>query len=299
MTDLSHAAGVLLVVPARGAMSAAAWVEAEHPRDPGGEHGGEWVEKGTSAEGTPAMGLGTDSQLDYIHGKFTVNDEEKGQIEANLRQFLEGADLQMRVPEGAMLEIFGDGRIMNQHEHGEGARGMPRDVKSEASMLGLPVETTAAGLPKYAYLGPDTDAVNMYGPIKLHLKDAVKDRATFTVGDSLMANALPSKVREPRWESAMSEAYRGDDIATTDWHEALLNGDLEYVEAQIYGDLTPDDIESVEILDDSYWEDEDPMTGMPLVSSVEQMDAVIAELNRRKIPWYTYTPEGDFSGEFA
>lgn len=200
-----------------------------------------------------------------------------------------------------MMEIFQDGEIMNQHEHGEGSRGMQRDAKSEASMLGMPnFETvTAADLPKYAYLGPDTAGVNMYGPIKLHFKDEVKNRATFTVGDSLMTNPLPSAVRNPSWQSAVSSNAGVGDLETINWNDALLNGDLEYMEAQIYGKLTPDDIDYVEVLDDSYWEDEDPLSGMPMVENIGQMGAVIDELNRRKIPWSTYQPEGDFSGEWA
>lgn len=282
-------------------VTAAGWDESKHPRDPGGDQGGQFVEKGTTAVAErPTMGLGREMDLANINGRSHLTPDEQAQAEARLREFLDQAGLSMRVPEDAMTEIFRDGEFMNQHQHAEESRGLQRVVDSEAAMLGLPnwETATAEDLPKYAYLGPDTEHTNMYGAIKVHFKDEVKDRATFTVGDSLMTNPLPSEIRNPRWQSAVSGNVGGD-VTTIDWDEALLNGDLEYMEAQIYGKLTPDDIESVEILDEDYWEDEDPLTGMPLVGDVGQMGAVMDELTKRKIPWSTYTPEGDFSGEWA
>lgn len=282
-------------------LTAAGWDESQHPRDPGGDQGGQFVEKGTTAVAErPVMGLGREMDLANINGRSHLSPDEQAQAEERLREFLDQAELNMRVPEDAMTEIFSDNEFMNQHQHAEGSRGLQRVVDSEAAMLGLPnwETATAKDLPKYAYLGPDTEHTNMYGAIKVHFKDEVKDRATFTVGDSLMTNPLPSEIRNPRWQSAVSGNVSGD-VTTIDWDEALLNGDLEYMEAQIYGRLTPDDIESVEILDEDYWEDEDPLTGMPLVGNVGQMGAVMDELTKRKIPWSTYIPEGDFSGEWA
>lgn len=293
------------VPPGWDTMVASTWDESKHPRDPGGEGGGQWIEANgqtallepESESDEPVMGLGAPGRAEAVAAQERTPDQEtRDAWEANLRTFMEDAPLLMRVPESAMMEIFNDGEFYNQHQS-ETARGMPRSVKGEASMLGLPEGTTAEGLPKYGYMGGDTEATNMYGAIKLTFKDEVKKRSTFTIGDSLMTDPLPSKMTEPRWQSVQTSSAGIDPL--TDYHESLMNGDLEYMEAQIYGKLTPDDIESVEVLDEDYWEDEDPLTGMPLVENIGQMGAVLDELTKRKIPWSTYRPEGDFSGEWA
>lgn len=277
---------------------AAAWDESEHPREPGGTaEGGRFAAKGT----VPQVGLGSAARHERAAGLAEGwTDQDKARAEENLGAFLRDADLSMRVPESAMLEILRDGEFVNQHG-GDEARGLRRDAKGEAEMLGLPEGTPPSDLPKYAYFGPDTDAVNMYGPVKVVFKSDVKDRTTVTLGDSLLAGGVPSLSTAPRWETvATAEQFSPDThLVDTDWNQALTDGTLAYAEAQIYGKLTPADIAYVEIPDEDYWEDDDPMTGMPLVSDPEQLDAVVDELERQGVRVSTYIPEGDFSGEWA
>jgi hypothetical protein len=141
----------------------------------------------------------------------------------------------------------------------------------------------------------------MYGPFKIVFKDNVKDRTTFTVGDSLMTNAIPSPARKPWWGSAQDSVEVDVIPSGSDWFEMVREetGSIAYMEAQIYGKLTPDDIHHVEVLDTDYWDDEDPQSGMPLVDDQETMANVVQEFDRLGIQWYHYTPEGDFSGEWA
>lgn len=291
-------------------LTAAGWDESKHPRDPGGEGGGEFIEAGTTGVlEQPVMGLGGDmrrAQAELVNDQENdgvrrgYSEDDKRAIEAGLGEFMESADLSMRVPESAMAEMFEDGEFYNQHQSG-GARGLERSTEGEANLLGLPRSSTPEQLPKYAYLGPDNSQVNMYGPVKVIFKDNIKDRTTFTVGDSLMTNAIPSKVREPWWGSAR-DYVESDQIPTgEDWSEMIAEetGSMAYMEAQIYGKLTPNDIERVEVLDEDYWTEEDPMSGMPLVDDVAKMEWLMEELDKRQIPWSTYTPEGDFSGEWA
>lgn len=284
-------------------MTAAAWDESDHPRDPGGEEGGQFISKEATAEG-PVMGLGPESRREQIEklndqNPMGLDDFGKARVEEVMADYLADAELQMRMPEAAFLEMLQDAEFHNQHQSGDFARGMPRDLKSEASMLGLSMETKPEDMPKYAYLGPETEYVTMYGPIKIVFKDDVKDRTTFAMGDTLMQNVMPSPVRDPWWGSA--EGYidlaRGG-ISPDDW-VSQLESQGGYMEGQIYGKLTPADIQRVEVLSEDYWEEEDPMAGTPLVDSREQMEATMRALEELKIPWSTYEPEGDFSGEWA
>lgn len=283
------------------AMVAAGWDESRHPRDPGGEEGGQFVEKSTTA-GVELPG-GSEEERAKAEAEWANDPEGAKRAEAVLDEFVQASDLQMRVPESVMLEIFNDGEFYNQHQHQEGARGMPRGVEQEARMFG--VEATPESLPKYGYMGPDSAATSMYGPIKIVFKDSVLDRTTLTADDSLMqgnGSVVPVPARAPTYlgiaphtiENATSE-----DGTVSLWDAVDADYGVPYVEAQIWGRLTPDDIHRVEVLDKSYWEDEDPMSGMPLVEDQAALRRVLDELDRRKIPWSTYTPGGDFSGEWA
>jgi len=319
------------------ALFASGWVEEDHPRDPGGEHGGEFIAKGTTAEAErPVMGLGTPEQEANLRSKNAVPPLVEEQMEADLKAFLDESDLQMRMPESALLEVLSDGEFYNQHQ-AQAARGMGRSPMSEALMFGLDEATDPSQLPKYGYLGPDTEGVIGYGGVKVFFKDEVKDRSTFVVGDSLMhgpAVVMPSPVRDPSYlsagvfqideamtawadsmgmigeydpenpESGMNLRYGSetDFIPSGEgWHYSLAEGNtsVPYFEAQIYGKLTPDDIERVEILPEEDWDLEDPLTGLPQVEDHAKLRELITQLEKRKIPIGTYDAPGDYSGEWA
>ena len=308
-------------------LRAAGWDESKHPRDPGGEAGGEFVEAGGVDEG-PALGLGRPGLEEELRAKNAVPELVEQQMEADLKDFLDSADLQMRVPESALEEALKDGEFLNQHQ-AQGSRGMGRSVEGEARMFGLDT-TNPADLPKYGYLGPDTDGVTDYGPIKVVFKDNVKDRATFTVNDSLLmgSDVIPSPVRDPSYlsanlaqveevaagawnepldstsgEMATNLRYGGEEFYADGemWHDALAfeRTSIPYVEAQIYGKLTPADIARVEVLDEQDWDLESPLTGLPLVSDRATMERVLDQLAARGIEISYYQPAGDYSGEWA
>ena len=309
---------------------AAGWDEAEHPRDPGGEQGGQFIEKGASAEGALAMGLGPPGQDEKLRAKNAVPKEVEDQMEADLEDFLDSADLQMRMPEEALLEVLDDGEFYNQHQ-AQTARGMGRSVESEARMFGLQT-TDAAQLPKYGYLGPDTQGVIGYGPVKVIFKDEVKDRSTFVVNDSLLMGpemVIPSPIRDPSYLSAnlsqidevatawagqsgveldygvggMNMRYGSEDFTPDGsmYHDALASEStsIPYFEAQIYGKLTPDDIARVEVLPEEDWALEDPLTGLPQVNDQAKLRELIDKLEARGISVGTYDAPGDYSGEWA
>lgn len=293
-----------LIDPLSYQMTAAGWDESQHPRDPGGEGGGQFIEKGTSGTDDVKMGLGSEEERAAAEAQWAnIPDWTTREVQGRLREFMSEADLQMRVPEDALLEVLNDGKFMNQHESNAG-RGMPRGVEQEARVFA--VEAKPEALPKYGYLGPDNSQTNYYGPIRVVFNDSVKDRTTFTFDDSLIQNmgpVAPSPVRDPQLLSVNpSVAFSSDENFQTHvadlWYQ-VENELTPYAEAQIWGKLTPEDIAYVEIPDESYWDEEDPNTGLPLVNDREALEKAIAELERRGIRTATYTPEGDYSGEWA
>ncbi len=311
---------------------AAGWDDSKHPHVPAGSaKGGQWALKEDGSYG-PVMGVGTPEQEAELRRKNAVPPVVEQQMEADLKDFLDNADLNMRMPEEALLEALDDNEFLNQHQ-ANNSRGMGRTVESEARMFGLPEGTPPEGLAKYGYLGPDHGGVVSYGPIKVVFKDNVKDRATFTVNDSFMMGSgevMPSPVRDPSYLSAnlgqideaatamlpegmydstsvepqgMNLRYGSEDfVANGDmWHDAIAleQTSIPYVEAQIYGKLTPADIDHVEVLAFDDWDLEDPVTGMPQVTDKETMQAAVDKLDALGIPWYEYSPPGDYSGQWA
>lgn len=309
---------------------AAAWDESAHPRDPGGEGGGEFIEKGTNAEGAgPKMGLGTPEQEADLRKANAVPPLVEQQMEADLKDFLDHADLAMRMPEDAVLEMLDDGEFYNQHQSG-GARGLGRTVDREGELLGV-AGAAPDTLPKYGYLGPETAGVIGYGPVRVVFKDNIRDRATFTVNDSLLMgkSVIPSPVRDPSYLSAglsqideamsaaaggygieldygtggMNARYGGEDFTPDGeiWSDALAyeRTSIPYFEAQIYGKLTPADIDYVEVPPEDDWDMEDPLTGLPQINDKEQMRQLIQRLEDMGIRVGEYELPGDYSGEFA
>lgn len=294
-------------------VQAAGFDPALHPHRPSGPGGGQWAEKGGGpADGSAApgeapvaeevpLGLGSEDEQAKAKVEWGYDLDELAAADHHLREWVKNQQLHMRVPESSMLEVFNDGEFYNQHQHGDGARGLHRGVEGEAKMFG--VEAKPEALPKYGYLGPDTSQTNMYGPIKVNFKPEVLARTTFTMDDSLMQGTgivVPTPVLDASHLSMSPNTWGTyQETGEAGFDDVLYSGAIPYAEAQVWGKLTPEDIESVEILDDSYWDDEDPDSGMPLVDDRAKMEAVISELDKRGIKWSTYQPEGDFSGEWA
>ena len=114
---------------------------------------------------------------------------------------------------------------------------------------------------KYGFLncGCDYDELSHYGSIMFTFKkDRVKDRTTFTYGDSFCqkGRVIASKVTDPKVESAggsaLSSLYNsivqkfGEDSSGLESGETAQKID-RYIELQYHGDLTIRDVEKVNV----------------------------------------------------
>lgn len=140
--------------------------------------------------------------------------------------------------------------------------------KASQNMFGTPYKTRAADYEKYGYLGnplrPSTEAMNFagwYGKTTVLLKkDRVKNRVTYSYGDSLgkgiYAEAVPGKDGdEPSWEGAgwSGLSYTGKPSTMM---RAVMDApgkksgledivDTGYLELQYHGELTMSDVDTI------------------------------------------------------
>lgn len=118
----------------------------------------------------------------------------------------------------------------------------------------------------------DERTARTYGEVAVHFKSDIRNRTTYTIGDSL-ANGYTFIKGEPTWKAAkigdisptavspvlgsgmglytVDEIFRTDNIDFMSKYSTIDDltsnyGDARYVEAQIHGKVTADDIEFVE-----------------------------------------------------
>lgn len=197
-------------------------------------------------------------------------------VEQTLADFCRRAALYVRVPDKALRQIVSDGRFKTQYETGSsrGALLLDRRKRFEEELWGFgPEAISDAERPVYGYLsvaGPDTPPMAaFYGGVAVRLKDGLKARATFTMGDSLNRNqaalarvstgrpysevvnrfnrldSLPSEMENPHaltWNGEKAEPVPGMDI-----NDAVS----EYAEFQVFGGVSIADIAEVHFEDEA------------------------------------------------
>jgi len=161
------------------------------------------------------------------------------------------------VPAQVFDEVMADGEVKTQFETGTSQGVLDTDFRGAFENIVFGSE----GEVRYAYLdvlgerrhsGYEENRSGQYGQFELTLKNEVKERSTFTVEDSLdtWGNQdipyLPTPILNPQWEafsaSDVNAAGMSALSSTTDLTEA---GNNNYIEAQVHGPVTFDDVEKV------------------------------------------------------
>ncbi len=230
----------------------------------------------------------TDEEVD--DEKAAAADRAQQRLAANqetLERVTKDAEVFIQVRPDVIPAILGSGRFKNTHdEDTHGNRTVDRAERAASAEDREEFERATFGesRPVYGYLsarpggassprpddavgGDDTRGVTRdYGDAAIKLKrDRVAGRTTFTVGDSFGDQDVvaPVPLNNPSWEAAGT-----DDIsAAKNVDELVPLSGASYVEAQIHGDVTVDDIESVTFA-------ERPLD-----------DAVMDALDKAGIPW--------------
>lgn len=176
----------------------------------------------------------------------------------------------MRVTPSNLGKILADGRVKTQFETGtsKGLNDKNARAAHEAMMFGLSLDPNVdrESRPVYGYVAVDgirpvgvsvgsqgtgTDALSQYGQVQVVLKNEVRDRTTAMYGDSMNHGrfGVPSPVNQPSWMSFTPMVDNGGIAANfgdldRDPEDFELRSNA-YVEAQVHGGVTVDDIAEV------------------------------------------------------
>jgi hypothetical protein len=218
----------------------------------------------------------TPEQWDKAEAKidpaYTALIEEKAET---FQKAIPDAELTISIEGGALKEFLDDGKLVAFNEPSDAF--IDRDARHrDYAKLRETYERKGLGVPEgeypnYGWLngkglqaGDGGYLDSMYGDYRIVLKDKVKDRATFTVGDSLNLGAAPIPVRgvdEANFLDFLNAGmgkYVERGIASTGedrvasfqpWPLDVTFNQAEwrYIESQIHGGVTLDDVERIDL----------------------------------------------------
>lgn len=208
-------------------------------------------------------------QINRFKAKFPddASEEEKREILDNMveaaddgiKDFVDDTEVRVRAPVDVVEDIADDGRFKTQFETNTSGGQLATDKRSalEKELFGVDPDTDPENRPIYGYLrknGSDTTdewEQDQYGNAVFHLSDDVRDRTTFTYGDSLGNNSdvvdggnptiIPSKITDPSPRSLGT--YDLDDLA--EGESKVPSDAFPYTEAQVHEGVSIDDVEKV------------------------------------------------------
>jgi hypothetical protein len=139
-----------------------------------------------------------------------------------------------------------DGRMKNVHEtRSKDDRYLDQRSDYEREVMGVDPSTPDEYKPIYGYVG-DIETADAYGPVAVKLKPQVRQRTTATVGDSLNALSQPygvDKLPDLSHDQLMGNIYGGVNVQNHLPHGSIF----DYMEAQIHGGVSLDDIDEVHV----------------------------------------------------
>jgi hypothetical protein len=158
--------------------------------------------------------------------------------------------LRMRVRDFEMF--LRDDRYRTQFEgmRSGGAQHVSARILVEETVLGVPASSRPLDRPIYGYMSCSDEAgvIQQYGEVVLVLKQRVRNRATFVVGDTL-DNALRAGGHGPWFAPRPISAPNTLALSLEDPLTASTPADIapahRYWEAQIYGGLRTADVSEV------------------------------------------------------
>ena len=180
----------------------------------------------------------------------------KAKVDLATKKWAEKSNSFIRVKKGVLNRILKDGRFKSQHETRTSGGAMRPEYrrKVESEMFSYPEGLQPEKRPIYGYATQNkfgfsldhngnvsTKAnVDMYGKIRVKLKDRTRKRTTVTFGDSLGTTSyIPTPLESPTHES--QPMWSGDSIK-----KAMSDQPgVAYVELQVHGGVTLDDISRV------------------------------------------------------
>ena len=163
----------------------------------------------------------------------------------------EANELVIRVKEASMQNILKDGEFKNQYTTLTSGGTYNPDWRKvvENNLFNIPINAISRNRPIYGYIsnkfvenGRRSFELQKYGNIKVVLKDSIKDRCYFTMGDSMnnSARIIPSKLVD-----IQKYSIRPEELAFNKWKN--LGEFRGYPEIQIFGGVKLSDIKYIKL----------------------------------------------------
>ena len=180
----------------------------------------------------------------------------KAKVDLATKKWAEKSNSFIRVKKGVLNRILKDGRFKSQHETRTSGGAMKPSYrrKVESDMFSYPEGLQPEKRPIYGYatqnkFGFSQDnagninkypTVDMYGKIRVKLKDSTRKRTTVTFGDSLGADSyIPTPLENPTHASQPMYSAYSIGKALSD------HPGVGYVELQVHDGVSLDDISRV------------------------------------------------------
>lgn len=268
---------------------------------------GNWASGGSSESSSGRVPVSREAiKTAYEVGWGSVA-EGRGVNVAQLREWaveaietrLKDAEVRIRVASEDLWAILEDGRLKTQYETNDSGGNLDPAyrMKEEARMFGLKPDTSVSEIwtphdatppayattdvpieerPIYGFLSDRNladdvgeDFLGQYGDLTIRLKDDTLDRTTFNTGDSLGTRTqAPTPFRAP--EAASISPYELPDLLDgTETDFTSLAKGSGYVEAQVHGGVTLDDIAEVLIPEAVYEEERTTVGGQKMESGLK------------------------------
>jgi len=235
------------------------------------------------------------AQLDWQEANWSKwSPEYRMEIEEGLREKLADVPIKIRAPgTTSTLDIIPSGRFKSQFETSasQGLFDPEFRQKAEGDLFSYDDDLDPAERPIYGYVGDATaegGMVTQYGDVAFVLKDGVRERTTWTQIDSLGTGVVPSPIERPSHLSLMDPGSQDNPLFGLD--NPLPVDDYGYVEAQIHGGVTLDDVREVEL-----W----VYTADPrefIANRTEQLRYALTQAGRSDIPVKVYYHTDDALG---
>lgn len=187
-------------------------------------------------------------------------DEYKKAINNKLDDMLNDAEVRVRVPKNKLDDILKDGKFKTQFETGKSGGLLDNGKRAtfEKKIFGIG-DDVIENRPIYGYMNNannyyDNDMLDGYGKVIVKLDDSVKNRTTFTIGDSLdtnqlgnTVNSVPTPVKNPNYRSGTYGGYMNLEYSTGDplIKKGINDYGLGYTEAQIHNGVSIKDIDEI------------------------------------------------------
>jgi len=199
----------------------------------------------------------------------------RGGADKDLKDFLDGAEPVMAFNPKGFAKFVKEGETKNGFEagtggvkKGQGKAYLEGRMRGEETVMGIPKNADPKSRPVYAALehpdrarslqGGEGKQMSQYGGVQVIFKNEVKDRATFTIGDSLDA-AMPRGIQASPVRDPANPSSPRTQVQDINYGGGLTSGRMSisstydegrkipnaYVEAQIHGGLRTSDIKEV------------------------------------------------------